>query len=109
MAHSIHELAAPATERFDRATFGLLPLAFLAAGGLGVLGSIIGYFVRPEQFAFSWLFACTFFFTLCAGSLFWTILHHATDSEWSVLLRRQMENLASILPWFFLLFLPLFL
>jgi hypothetical protein len=107
MAHSIHELPAPAVERFDRSTFGILPLAFLAAAAVGLLGSLIGYIWWQKQFAYSWLFACTYFFTLCVGSLFWTILHHATDSEWSVLVRRQMENVASIIPYFFFLFLPL--
>jgi hypothetical protein len=41
--------------------------------------------------------------------LFWTCLHHATDSAWSVLVRRQLENLASLLPYFALLFIPLLL
>src|SRR6476660_1277285 len=109
MAHHSHELVAPLPERFDRKTFGSLPLAFLAAAVVGILGSLIGYFVSKEQFAYSWLFACTYFFTLCAGGLFWTILHHATDSEWSVVVRRQMENLGSLIPIFFLLFLPLIL
>jgi len=108
MAHTLHELPAPAVERFDRSKLGLLPLAFLGAAAVGLLGSLIGFIGWREQFAFSWLFACTYFFTLCAGGLFWTILHHATDAEWSVLVRRQMENLASLIPWFFLLFLPLF-
>jgi hypothetical protein len=45
------------------------------------------------QFSFSWLFAFIFFFTLCIGCLFWTIVHHVTDAEWSVVVRRQLENI----------------
>ena len=47
-----------------------------------------------SNLAFSWLFAFAFFFTLCAGCFFWTIVHHATDAEWSVVVRRQLENIA---------------
>jgi hypothetical protein len=43
---------------------------------------------------FSWLFGFIYFFTLCCGCLFWTIVHHATDAEWSVVVRRQLENIA---------------
>ncbi len=109
MAHSIHELAAPAPETLDRSKFGLLPLAFLAAAAIGLLGSFIGFIWWREQFAYSWLFAFTYFFTLACGGLFWTIVHHATDAEWSVLVRRQMENIASVIPLFFVLLLPLLL
>ena len=36
-------------------------------------------------------------------------VHHATDAEWSVVVRRQMENLAILIPAFFVLLLPLIL
>jgi hypothetical protein len=109
MSH--HAPSAPAVETHDRSKFGLLPTIFLGAAAVGVLGSLVGLFnsSTTQQFAFSWLFACTFFFTLACGGLFWTLIHHATDAEWSVLVRRQMENLGSLIPVFFLLFLPLLL
>src|SRR3954465_12677069 len=107
MAHTTHELAAPAAENFNRTHAGVLPLAFLAAAVIGILGSLIGLIWSREQFAYSWLFAFSYFFTLCCGGLFWTIVHHATDAEWSVLVRRQLENLATLIPVFALLFLPL--
>ena len=62
-----------------------------------------------EQFAHSWLFGFAYFFTICVGGLFWTCLHHATDAEWSVVVRRQLENLGKLLPYFALLFLPVLL
>ena len=110
MAHSSTEVALPPeAERFDSKHGGILPTVFLGAGVVGIIGSLIGLSIPAlrEQFAYSWLFACFYFFTLCAGALFWAILHHATDAEWSVLIRRQMENLASLIPAFFVLFLPL--
>lgn len=81
--------------------------------GLGVTAVIalvlcaIGGFVSPHQFSYSWLFAFAFFFTLCAGCFFWIIVHHATDAEWSVVVRRQLENLAALLTVLAVLFLPI--
>ncbi len=109
MSDHSHEITAPEPERFDLKHVGGLPNLLLGAGVIGIGISAIGLLVRKEQFAFSWLFAFTYFFTICCGALFWTSLQHATDSEWSVLVRRQMENLAKLLPYFVLLFLPLIL
>jgi hypothetical protein len=102
-----HGPTAPAVEIHDRAKFGLLPTIFLVAAAIGLIGCLVGFFVDRQQFAFSWLFACTFFFTLACGGMFWTLIHHATDAEWSVLVRRQLENIGSVIPYFFVLFLPL--
>ncbi len=107
MSDHSHEITPPEPEKFDAKHLAGLQQILLGAavGGLGV--SAIGFFVARQQFAFSWLFAFAYFFTMACGALFWTSLQHATDSEWSVLVRRQMENLARLLPWFALLFLPL--
>jgi len=105
---SEHATAIPAAESFDQKHAGNLPLIFLGAGGLGILISLIGAIFWPAQFAFSWLFAFTYFFTLCVGSLFWVLVHHATDAEWSVVVRRVLENVATLIPVLFLFFLPLF-
>jgi hypothetical protein len=76
---------------------------------IGLLASFAGFFVNKEQFAHSWLFACFYFFALTCGSLFWILVHHGTDAEWSVVVRRLWETKASLvwLPFVFLL--PLFL
>ncbi|MBU6301796.1 MAG: hypothetical protein KGS60_09610 [Verrucomicrobia bacterium] len=58
--------------------------------------------------SYSYLFAVTFFFTLAVGGLFWTILHHATNSGWGIVVRRQMENIAGLIPWVFVLMIPFF-
>ena len=76
---------------------------------VGLVISAIGFFANQKQFAHSWLFGCMFVLTLCVGGLFWTILHNATDSEWGVLVRRQMENIASVIPVLGIFFLPLIL
>ena len=107
MSDHSHALHPPEPEKFNAKHAGLLPTTCLLVGAVGLIGSLIGAFVSPTQFAYSWLFAFFYFFTLSAGALFWTILHHATDAEWSVVIRRQAENVASLLPWFFLIILPL--
>src|SRR5213592_4707668 len=92
------------TDRFAGLSVLLVVVAFVA---LALCGA--GAAIDPTQFSFSWLFAFAFFFTLCAGCFFWTIVHHATDAEWSVVVRRQLENLAALLVVLALLFVPILL
>jgi hypothetical protein len=109
MSDHSHVLHPPAPENFDRKHAGGLPMILLAAGVVGILGSMVGLLVPRwhAQFAHSYLFAFAYFFTLCLGALFWTCLHHATDADWSVVVRRQLENIASLIPFLALLFIPL--
>jgi len=90
------------TNRF--APLSLL-LAILGIVGLGL--SVVGAFVAKHQFSFSWLFAFAFYFTLIAGCFFWIIVHHVTDADWSVVVRRQLENLAMLMPLMVLFFVPI--
>src|SRR3989441_9240163 len=92
------------SSRFSGVSFliGLSAVVALAVCSLGAL-------VTPHQLSYSWLFAFAFFFTLCAGCFFWTIVHHATDAEWSVVVRRQLENIAALLVVLALLFVPILL
>jgi hypothetical protein len=85
--------------------FGVLFLGIVLITGLvAPAGSEL-----RRQFAFSWLFAFIYFFTILIGCLFWILVHHATDSGWGIVVRRQMENLAALLPWMVLFFIPLVL
>jgi hypothetical protein len=97
MSDRSQALPAPEGEFVETSRFGGLSILFalLAVVGLGL--SVVGAMVDPAQFSFSWLFAFAFFFTLCAGCFFWTLVHHATDADWSVVVRRQLENIASLL------------
>src|SRR3954464_9136164 len=97
MSERLHIPPMPEGEYFDSRRFtGVSTLLGLIAIVSLVL-CLIGAFVNPHQFSYSWLFAFTFFFTLCAGCFFWTIVHHATDADWSVVVRRQLENIAVLL------------
>lgn len=111
MSDHSHEITPPKVETYDIKHAGGLPKTLLAVG-LGGIGLSLIYLLIPSlrtQFAFSWLFAAFYFFTLCIGALFWTCLHHATDAEWSVVVRRQMENVAKLVPVAAAFFLPLLL
>jgi hypothetical protein len=109
MSEHGHAPVLPAPEFFDRSSTGVLSLWLIGAGALGLIVSLIGALVSWQQFAFSWLVAFAFFFTLCAGSLFWVLVHHATDAEWSVVVRRQLEHLATLMPVMALFFVPVLL
>ena len=90
-----HEPSQPGSHTFDYKHvggrfLGLVALALVAFGAVA-----FGAFTDTKQFAFSYLFAFTFFLTICMGGLFWTLVHQAVDAEWSVVVRRQMENIGS--------------
>ena len=98
-----------AKEYFDYQGFGG-KLIFTVALALVALGlAAWGGVAYSQQFAFSWLFAFAFFFTILAGSLFWVLVHHAVDADWSVVVRRQLENVAWLFPVIALLFIPIVL
>ena len=104
---SSHEPSQPGSHMFDYKHvggrfLGLVALAIVAFAAVG-----FGAVTDTKQFAFSYLFAFTFFLTICMGGLFWTLVHHAVDAEWSVVVRRQTENMASLLIIMGVLFIPL--
>jgi hypothetical protein len=96
----------PEVEKFDSSKLGGLPNMLLISGAVGLVLTAIGGFIDKQQFAYTYLFAFAVFFTLIMGAAFWLCLHHATDSEWSVVIRRQIENIASLFPYLAIFFLP---
>lgn len=104
MSHHIH---IPHVEKFDPKRGAGLKTIFQGALALGGLGTLITFFLSPGWGAHGWLFAFFYGFTLLCGCFFWTCLHHATDAEWSVVVRRQMENLGALLKWGIVIFAPL--
>jgi hypothetical protein len=99
----------PEGEYFEGNRFAGLSFILALVGLAGLALSVVGAFVSPHQFSFSWLFAFAFYFTLLAGCFFWIIVHHVTDAEWSVVVRRQLENLAMLLPLMAVFFIPVLL
>lgn len=88
---------------------GLLKVVCLGAGvGFSLLFFAIALISKDKaaSMAYSWLFAVVFFLTLCVGGLFWTLLHHASNSGWGTVIRRLMESLACMIPFILILGLP---
>ncbi len=89
---------------------GLLKFVCLGVGFVGMILFFAISFSTPEKapaMGYSWLFAVIFFLSLAVGGLFWTLLHHASNSGWGTVIRRLMENLASLIPFVLILALPL--
>ena len=104
-----HTAPLPAPETFDYKHVGGRFVGLCITAFASLLAAFLLGLGDPKQFAFSWLFAGSFFFTLLVGALFWVVIHHAVDAVWSVGIRRQLENIACLLPLLALLLLPLLL
>jgi hypothetical protein len=109
MSERLHNVPTPEGEYFENGRFAGLSvlLGIVAFVALALCGA--GAAIDPKQFSYSWLFAFGFFFTLCAGCFFWTIVHYATDAEWTVVVRRQLENIAVLFAILAILFIPILL
>src|SRR5881398_1660332 len=109
MSDRLHNGSTPEGEYFETGRFAGLSvlLGVIAFVALALCGA--GAAIDPKQLSFSWLFAFGFFFTLCAGCFFWTIVHYATDAEWTVVVRRQLENIAVLFAVLAILFIPILL
>src|SRR5712691_10282957 len=109
MSERSHTVPVPEGEYFESSRFAGLSLLLGSIALVALVLCAVGAVVNPHQFSYSWLFAFVFFFTLCAGCFFWTIVHHATDADWSVVVRRQLENIAVLLVVLAVLFVPILL
>ena len=107
MSDRSHVVPTPEGEYFESERFSGLSFLLGLLAIVGLVGSGIGAYLSPRQFSFSWLFAFAVYFTLCAGCLFWIIVHYVTDAEWSVVVRRQLENIGMLWPVLLIFFLPI--
>ena len=64
---------------------------------IGLVPSLFGLVVSPEEFGYSWLLSFMFFLTIGIGALFLVMAHHLTDAGWSVATRRACEHLGLLL------------
>jgi len=109
MSERLHNAPTPEGEYFESGRFSGLSVILAVVAFVALALCVVGAFIDQHQFAYSWLFAFAFFFTLCAGCFFWTIVHYAVDAEWTVVVRRQLENLAVLFGILALFFIPIFL
>ncbi len=89
------------------AVLGMIVSAYLLFGGESTAANVPADTVQG-RFAYSWLYAFLFFVSITLGGTFWMILHHLSNSGWGVAVRRLMEHLASVFPWFAILAIPFF-
>ncbi len=84
-------------EVFEPAKASKLITILLAMAVVGLGGSLVYFFVgdatQKAGFAYSWLYAIFLGFTFVAGSVFWIMLHNASNSGWGVSIRRLFENI----------------
>lgn len=98
MSERLHDAPTPEGEYFENGRFAGLSTLFAVIAVVGLGLSVVGAFLSPQQFSFSWLFGFAFYFTVFSGCLFWIIVHYATDAEWTVVVRRQLENIVALFP-----------
>src|SRR2546423_11169037 len=90
------DLPTPEGEYVEKNRFAPLSFVLAIVGIVGLGVSVVGAFVSPKQFSFSWLFAFAFYFTVLAGCFFWIIVHHVVDAGWSVVVPRQLGKLSML-------------
>jgi len=98
-------------ERLDFNKVSRYAVILLGIGGIGLVVSLVLLLIPTTQkaYGFSWLLGTVFFFTIAVGGIFWTLLHHASNSGWGIAVRRVFENVGSMIWLPGVLMLPLFL
>jgi hypothetical protein len=104
----IESVAPSLKTRAEAGTFDGTQKLLLGLGGLGLVASLVGWFVADSgQFLFSYLVSYMFVLSLALGSMFFVLVQHLTRAGWSVVVRRVAENLMGALPVLAILFIPI--
>ena len=75
---------------------------------IGLILSVVSYYVNPARAAFGYLTSFMYLVCLGTGSLFLVSLEYAAGAVWSVPFRRIAEFFAATVPLFIILAIPLF-
>lgn len=89
-----------------------LILASVAIGVVGIVLAFASSFLANHgfrHFLYAYVLNFCYFLSLSLGALFFVLLHHVTRAGWSVVVRRMAEVMASAIPFWALLFLPILL
>jgi hypothetical protein len=77
-----------------------IQIVYAVLTAVGIASLLGGYAAGQSlRVSYAFLVALFFFASISLGGLFFTAVQHATNSVWSVTLRRICESLASFLPW----------
>ena len=78
-----------------------------AAGLVFLIITFIGIALDPKQALYSYLVAFAYWAGIAMASLILLMIFHATHARWMTILRRAVETMASTVPLFILLVIPL--
>jgi hypothetical protein len=87
----------------DKGKFGTIALVI---GIIGLVLSAVGWVTDVRQFMHSYLVGFVFWVTIALGGLFFVLLHYLVNANWSIVVRRFGESLMMIIPFMFILFIP---
>ncbi len=93
------QLAPASTQRVAMAAWGV--------GLLGVVATLVGTRGEPASAFGSYHAAFMLFLGMALGAFFFVMVHHITGARWGVVLRRIAEAVATSLPLFVILFVPI--
>ncbi len=98
LAH--HPALAESNVRLTQAEAGGAQRILLGIGAVGLVLTLVGGFVygSPVHALAAFEVGVMAVTAMALGGLFFTLIHHITNASWSTTLRRQSENLASMLP-----------
>lgn len=88
----------------DKGKFGTIALI---VGIIGLALSAVGWLTETRQFFHSYLVAFVFWMTIALGGLFFVMLHHLVNANWSIVIRRFGECLMMTIPFMVILFIPI--
>ncbi len=64
---------------------------FAGMGLIGIVGAGIGYSQDHSRFAYAWLFGFICALTLAIGAMMFVMMHHLTNGNWGIVVRRIAE------------------
>jgi hypothetical protein len=79
----------------------------LIVGVVGAVLAVIGAFINPEQFFYSYLFGYVFWISLALGCFAIMMIHHLVGGTWGFVIRRFLESGAMTLLLMAVLFIPI--
>src|ERR1700682_3620356 len=99
----------PLTQTADAAIPELAPLQrkLLAAGAIGALLSLVGWFVNPDAFFHAYLMGYMWCLGATLGCLALGMVHQLSGGAWGVVIRRPIGAASRLLPVMTVLFLPI--
>jgi hypothetical protein len=108
-------VSAPASHTSTPTLEGLTPLLAgagtvrlaAALGAVGLAATAAGAMMNAKEALVSYLVSFAYWAGLSLGGLFLVMIFNTAGARWTIVLRRAMETMASALPLFVLLFVPL--